>query len=114
MNPSELPSRIEAPDFIKTSPRVETIARALCKADGIDPDMRLPLVPNRILVYNEAKQNAYPAVMYGPRWMNFRREAFQMEEVLKAVGLLEEPRRPGQPRRRSRKSNLYDRQPRRL
>lgn len=92
-----------------TPSRIERIARALCAADGINPDQRMHLYPVQILVYHEAKTNVYPAVMYGPRWMNFRREAFRMEEILKAVGLLEEPRRLGRPRRKKlRKSTLYD------
>lgn len=53
---------------------IESVARAMCSADGLDPDEHGPAVPSRALTAGEAATGeTLPLAV--PNWRNYRRQA---------------------------------------
>jgi len=56
---------------------VEGAARAMCLADGLDPDEHGPAIPSRALTVGEAMAGQIlPLAM--PNWHNYRRNAIML------------------------------------
>jgi hypothetical protein len=68
----------------KTDPRIERVARALCKADGKDPDQQVSTGKNASIKTPEG------AISLGPEqqaaWKHFEPEARRFLAALEAAG----------------------------
>jgi hypothetical protein len=57
-----------------TDELIEKLARAMCEADGVDPEARASGGPNDF-AEKRSQWNGYAVGQFGPAWHQYRRQA---------------------------------------